>query len=202
MKRHFSSIVFALTFLIFLPQFLAAQINWYKYQGNPVLRAGSPGSWDDNLLIWAKVLFEDSTFHLWYGATRNNVSYEQMRVGYASSPDGIHWTKYDDPATTNPPYAESDPVLGLGPPGSFDEHSVINGPVLYDGVEFKMWYNGFSGPAWGTGHIKGGLATSPNGIHWTKADSVNPIFEVGPPGSWDSFCAAGRQHLQNVVYRQ
>ena len=52
---------------------------------------------------------------MWYGASDG----DNFRIGYATSSDGIAWTKYDDPSTTAPPYAESDPVLGLGP-GSFE----------------------------------------------------------------------------------
>ena len=35
--------------------------------------------------------------------------------------NGNDWVKYDDPTTTNPPFAESDPVLKFGNPGSWDE---------------------------------------------------------------------------------
>ena len=40
------------------------------------------------------------------------------QIGMATSPDGITWTKYDDPATTDAAFAASDPVMV--PPAHFD----------------------------------------------------------------------------------
>jgi hypothetical protein len=42
-----------------------------------------------------------------------------------------------------------------------------------------MWYSGFDGITTRIGH-----AYSSNGIAWTK-DTLNPVLEDGPPGSWD-----------------
>jgi hypothetical protein len=52
------------------------------------------------------------------------------KIGYATSTDGIMWTKYDNPATTNPPYAESDPVLVPGSPGTYDDEGLYFQSVL------------------------------------------------------------------------
>ena len=61
--------------------------------------------------------------------------------GMATSADGTSWTKYDDPGTTEAPFAESDPVLQPSPPGWDAEdvkYSVMNTDpgweMLYKGL--------------------------------------------------------------------
>lgn len=44
-------------------------------------------------------------------------------MGLATSPDGATWTKHDDPATTERPFAASDPVLVA--PGLVEDPSVM-----------------------------------------------------------------------------
>ena len=74
-------------------------------------------------------------------------------------------------------------ILELGPAGSFDETNAKYPCVLKVGNEWWMWYNGRSADSF-TGQI--GLATSPDGLSWTKANGGEPIFRHGPPGAPDS----------------
>jgi predicted GH43/DUF377 family glycosyl hydrolase len=90
------------------------------------------------------------------------------RVGYATSNDGVGWTKY-----------VGNPVLDIGPAGAFDDVSVTEVCVIRDGTSYKMWYTGNDG-----GPI--GLATSPDGVNWTK-HAANPVFGFGAQGTWDAF---------------
>ena len=164
-------------------------INWDKYESNPVIDSGSTGEWDNGGLAPKSVIFDGTIYRMWY------VGYDVLnwhRVGYATSPDGINWTKYDDPATTAPPFAESDPVLKPGLIGSWDYDDVFGGSVLFDGSIFHMWYGALELSTFTT---RIGYATSPDGIHWKKYDDPtttvppfvesDPIFFPGPNGSWD-----------------
>ncbi len=69
-----------------------------KHPANPVLRRGSPGTWDDaRAIAYGEVLLDDGKFRIWYSGTdrdtvRNRYS-GGYRVGYAESEDGIHWVK-------------------------------------------------------------------------------------------------------------
>ena len=49
-------------------------------------------------------------------------------IGYATSPDGLAWTKYPQP------------VLSHGPAGSADSFSAADPTVLKDGSTWKMWW--------------------------------------------------------------
>lgn len=90
----------------------------------------------------------------------------------ATSEDGIRWKK------------TADPVLPLGPPGSWDEDSHAGPCVLKLPDGFHMFYLG-SGTwqggktAWRVGH-----ATSPDGLKWTKSGDA-PVLDIGKSGDWD-----------------
>ncbi len=70
----------------------------------PVLTAGSVLEWDSGGLFMHSFLPTDDGYALYYHPFRSG-------IGMATSPDGIAWTKYDDPTTTNTLYANSDPVF-------------------------------------------------------------------------------------------
>jgi predicted GH43/DUF377 family glycosyl hydrolase len=82
------------------------------------------------------------------------------KIGYATSPDGIIWTKH--PA----------PVLEPGGSRSWDSYTVELGSVIWSGSLYLMWYAG--GP-FGSSPVAVGLATSPDGISWSKYPG-NPVM--------------------------
>jgi predicted GH43/DUF377 family glycosyl hydrolase len=138
-------------------------VVWTMDPNNPVLTAGADGEWDD-VYVWGGPLTHDGTgFHLWY----TGYDGEHERIGYATSPDGSVWTKY-----------ESNPVVDIGPPGSFDEHHAWPWSVVVADGTHRMWYTGqdFAGGS------RIGYADSSDGISWTKHPT--PVLEVGP--GWDS----------------
>lgn len=75
------------------------QFNWKPCQNNPVLSHGAPGTWDENIRERMRVIYEDGKFHGWYGGWKGKYDKDQpnqVHMGYATSDDGIHWTKYSD----------------------------------------------------------------------------------------------------------
>ena len=152
------------TLILLLPMLLFAQTEWVKDTGNPVLDVGPKGSWDETSVTAPCVIVDGTTYKMWYtGYDSSN-----YRIGYATSSDGINWTKADN----------VNPVLDLGVADTWDNESVAGPCVLYDGDIYKMWYSGNNETI---GVI--GYATSPDGITWTKHD--NPVLELGLAGSWD-----------------
>jgi len=146
-----------------------AQTEWTKHAGNPVLVEGSAGSWDENCLVEASVLFDGTNYKMWYGGQGGSDNAGNMSIGYATSPDGLEWTKYS-----------GNPVLGLGADGSWDDYYVGYPWVVYDGTTYHMWYGGAE-----LLHFRIGYATSPDGITWTKHAS-NPVLDTGALGSWET----------------
>ncbi|MBC8236139.1 hypothetical protein H8E77_41865, partial [bacterium] len=139
-------------------------IVWTNYEGNPVLDVGVPGAWDDYHVFGPSVLFDDGTYKMWYtGYDGSN-----YRIGYATSTDGIVWTKY-----------ANNPVLDLGASGAWDDVHVYTPSVLFEDGTYKMWYTGYDGS-----HSRIGYAISTDGIDWDKYEG-NPVLNLGAPGAWD-----------------
>ncbi|KYH36506.1 MAG: hypothetical protein AYL29_013250 [Candidatus Bathyarchaeota archaeon B24] len=64
---------------------------WKKYEGNPILKPGDWGSWDDGGFSEAGVTYRDGVFHVFYGGTKTT---KLESVGYAYSFDGYNFIKY------------------------------------------------------------------------------------------------------------
>jgi predicted GH43/DUF377 family glycosyl hydrolase len=140
-------------------------ITWTKYSGNPVLNIGGVGAWDDAHVAYPSVLKDsDGTYKMWYSG-HDGASW---RIGYATSTDGVNWTKYS-----------SNPVLNLGASGTWDDAHVLTGKVIKENGVYKMWYAGHDGSRWRIGY-----ATSTDGVNWTKYSS-NPVLNLGAGGTWD-----------------
>ncbi|MDQ2946151.1 MAG: hypothetical protein M3Y27_09465 [Acidobacteriota bacterium] len=75
---------------------------------------------------------------------------------------------------------EAQPVLGLGPYGSWDEWGVADPYVIEDSGSLYMFYLGMDRAQ----RQRLGVATSTDGASWTKLRS-NPVLELGSFGTFD-----------------
>jgi uncharacterized repeat protein (TIGR01451 family) len=138
-------------------------MNWTKEAANPVLSPGQ--SWEVEGVRAGSVIYDGGLYKMWYtGYDSGWVG----RIGYATSPDGVAWTKHG-----------SNPVLDVGASGSWEDDEVSGPTVIKEGGTYHMWYTGYDGMTSRIGH-----ATSSNGTNWTK-DPANPVLDIGPPGDWD-----------------
>jgi len=146
-------------------------VDWVKYAGNPVLTVASPGAWDGENIWSVYIIVEGAAYKMWYsGGDGTN-----FRIGYATSPDGVTWTKYS-----------GNPVMDVSPVGSWDSSFIYYPNIVFNGSAYEMWYSGSSAyDAFAIGH-----ATSPDGLAWTR-DSGNPVLSMGAPGSWESMVIIG-----------
>ena len=134
----------------------------------PILIQGSAGEWDSGQLsIPSVVQLGDGTFRMVYTASDESGF---MQIGMATSDDGIVWSKYDDPSTTEAPYAESDPVLLAGESGEWDDNAVYQPNIILTSDGWVMVYKSFSSRGSDIG-----IATSDDGFIWTKF-AANPIL--------------------------
>lgn len=188
MKSSFTTVILTALFLVSTVTFSFAQVNWTRQNdGNPVLDPGPSGAWDNEFVGSPSVLFYGNTYHMWYwGGT----DYNLRGIGYATSPDGITWTKYDDSTTTSLPFAESDRVLYPGQQGTWDDASVATPSVLLIESTYHMWYAGTQDPTHSE-LISIGHATSTDGINWQKDIQNNPVLHPGVTGTWDDVFVFG-----------
>ena len=133
-------------------------IDWAIYDNNPVLATGAEGSWDEQEANGPAVIKDGGIYQMWYHGC--NADYSICSIGYATSANGLDWVKHP-----------GNPVL-TGAGGEWDESYMFWPSVVKDGSTYKMWYLSLDGEI--------GLATSPDGVSWTKyAD--NPVLSEG----WD-----------------
>lgn len=140
-------------------------IYWTKFNGNPVLRNGNPGSFDSEHVQYGSVLFINDQYWMWYSGHNG----QAWQIGLATSSDGIQWTKHPN-----------NPVLTIGNSGEWDSYGIPAATVLYDGHVFRMWYSA-NGPQYVQAS---GYAESSDGIHWKKHPN-NPVL-TPVPGPWES----------------
>jgi hypothetical protein len=153
-------------------------VEWTIDPANPVLRRGDPGDWDDVGAGLGAVIHDGTEFRLWYGGGDGQV----VRVGYATSTDGSVWNKYDNP------------IIDVGPPGSFDDTFVGPGSVIFHDGLYRMWYFAARtvGPDdydWRIGYA---WSDDPAGLIWTK----HPEPVLGPRPGHDRMTVLGI----NVVF--
>ncbi|MBI4243625.1 MAG: hypothetical protein HY606_06005, partial [Planctomycetes bacterium] len=121
-KEKFVSKIYMCRFLGFLVlgfllscRFAYAElgVDWVKYEGNPVLTLGAYGSWEADHVHNAVVIKEGTIYKMWY----NGYDGQRSRTGYATSPDGVNWTKYS-----------GNPVL-----------SATIGTIIFEDGVYKAW---------------------------------------------------------------
>ena len=135
---------------------------WTKYKDNPVVQADAR---------WPCVLYEpeDSAapYKMWFNVGRGDA------ILYTTSTDGITW-------------ASPQTVMGRGPAGTYDDMDVAAPRVIKVKNEYWMYYtagtSAITFPFGEWGHFVA-IATSPDGVHWTKRRTV---LSRGAPGEWDS----------------
>ena len=152
-------------------------ISW-SVRSNPVLTA-TAGMWDSYTVEAPYVIRESGQYKMWYTGSPDFVSFS---IGYATSEDGINWTK---DTLHNPVFEPGTQLWELAGPGYCCVMSVSGG--------YKMWYT--SAQANGLKEYTG-YATSFDGISWERDTLNNPVLGPGAAGQWDEFLTV----LPRVLY--
>jgi hypothetical protein len=124
---------------------------------NPVLDAGPDGSWDGGWVRNASVFPSDTGWTMYYlGAAHVTDGAGYGNVGIATSDDGVVWSKVDEP------------VLVADPESRFEDGGFNRIQVKFIDDQYLLTFAGKTGG-------NRGLATSPDGVVWTR-DERNPIL--------------------------
>ena len=121
-------------------------LDLFSYAGstnnNIVLVPGAAGSFDSVRTSHPHVIKDGDVYRMWYGGYQAGAA-NTWDVGYATSPDGINWTKSLD-----------SPVLVASQAWEMTTGYRENQApwVLYDAGLYEMWYYGTSSPAWEMGY--------------------------------------------------
>ena len=76
-------------------RFSSAQTSLTPYQGNPVISLGNPGAWDAGWVGFGRTILYDGVYYIFYEASPNFFT-DPIAIGYATSTDGISFTKYEN----------------------------------------------------------------------------------------------------------
>jgi predicted GH43/DUF377 family glycosyl hydrolase len=137
-------------------------------------RTGDPALFDAARVECPMVLRWKDQWLIYYTAITLTDGQVDSTIGRAVSDDLIHWR-------------DRRRVLQRGPEGAFD-HGGNSGPFVWaEGDELRMVYIGFPRMGYESRPGRHGLATSRDGLHWTRAD-FNPIHDPGPKGAWNDEC--------------
>ena len=140
--------------------------SWVKDSTNNPILSPSVSGWDSDSIGASIVWKEGSTWHMLYRGVEANGKY---RVGYATSSDGINWTRWNGNNCSDT--TGDGCVLNTGDTGTWDEGDIEPGfGVIKVGSTYYLTYSNI-----GTSERKVGIATSTDLINWTK-DSNNPIM--------------------------
>lgn len=145
----------------------------------PVLELGPSGAWDSRQVTSPNVLKTENGYVMYYEG-----SGQKSMIGMATSTDGVTWVKYDDPDTTEPLYAESDPIL-MPDNEAWDSKRMLDPNVVATEAGWVMVYTSTGGSKkFSAGPYDFGYATSSDGVHWTKAVE-NPILSSNNHPTWN-----------------
>jgi predicted GH43/DUF377 family glycosyl hydrolase len=147
----------------------------WERMDQPVLARGHRSEWDGGYMIPSTILKkQDGTYMLWYTGGANFTDRPASYIGLATSADGINWIKYNNPATTDHPFADSDPVLTNTKHSKPYNDYPWTPYVLETSMGFEMYFS-YQSDQEGIEKSEIGYATSPDGIHWKKY-SENPVY--------------------------
>ena len=144
-------------------KFADFMVDFTPYEANPVFQGTGTDTWDKHIRERGFILKEDGEYKMWYtGYTEDS---EPKYLGYATSDDGINWSRYSD-----------EPIFS----GKWTEDMFI----IKDGGMYYMYAEGT--------HDIAHLLTSTDGINWQEqgdlvilgagGESIPPPY--GTPVVW------------------
>jgi predicted GH43/DUF377 family glycosyl hydrolase len=134
---------------------------WKRMSGRPVLSPELP--WEKGALMCPNVLWDEEArlFRMWYCG---GDQYEPDAIGYATSPDGLHWSKHP-----------SNPVFKPLAENIWEQYKVAGAQVLRHRGWYYIAYIGYRD----IDHAQIGIARSSDGItNWVRHPQ-NPIIRPG-----------------------
>ncbi|MEJ5263062.1 MAG: hypothetical protein WHT45_10305 [Ignavibacterium sp.] len=151
--------------------------TWSDNPTNPVITGGN-NYYDNYGIAQPVIMYDENKYKMWYYSDAGNA---RKYVLYAESSDGINWVKHPNP------------VLVPGNSGSWDSWAVHPGSIIKENGIYKMYYSGWA-DQYGEWYI--GLATSTDGINWSK--KPNPVLYPG--SDWEYQIASSYVIKINNLY--
>ncbi len=143
--------------------------NWKRMRDKPVVWPEAP--WEKESVMCPSVIWDQTSglFRMWYSG---GDKYEPDAIGYATSPDGLHWTK------------SPTPVFRPEPGNVWEQYKVAGAQVFEHGGWFYIVYIGYRD----MDHAQIGIARSRDGLtNWVR-NPKNPIVRPTQDGFDQDAC--------------
>jgi len=139
---------------------------WKRMSREPVLSSDQP--WEKVAVMCPHVIWDEKLklYRMWYSGGEQ---YEPDAIGYATSPDGLRWTKWP-----------ANPVFAADPRQPWEQRKVTAGQVVYRDGWYHLFYIGFHD----VDHAQIGVARSRDGVGNWQRHAANPFIRPGE-GAWD-----------------
>lgn len=129
-------------------------VDFVPYRENPVFAGTGGDTWDAKIRERGWILREGDQYYLWYTGY-NDARSDRHLLGYATSPDGLHWTRWPD-----------NPI--------FTRTWIEDVQVVRDGDAYLMFSEGRHDE-----HIH--ALTSKDRIHWEELGPLDIRDTAGKP---------------------
>jgi predicted GH43/DUF377 family glycosyl hydrolase len=141
--------------------------RWKRGSDRPVLSPEK--AWEKVAVMCPHVLYDEKekVYRMWYSGGEQ---YEPDAIGYATSPDGLKWSKH-----------EGNPIFRPSKECAWEKDRVTACQVVQRGGWHVMFYIGFRD----RDRAQIGLARSCDGITGWQRHAANPIIGPGK-GRWDA----------------
>jgi beta-1,2-mannobiose phosphorylase / 1,2-beta-oligomannan phosphorylase len=133
--------------------FPPAMVKFVPYRDNPLFAGTGGDTWDRMIRERGFILREEGMYHLWYTGYNPDRS-ETKYLGYATSPDGITWTRYN-----------GNPI--------FDQSWVEDVFVVKVGGNYTMFAEGL--------HDQVHMLTSKDRVDWRDHGKLDIRYTSGKP---------------------
>jgi beta-1,2-mannobiose phosphorylase / 1,2-beta-oligomannan phosphorylase len=201
-------------------QFPKELVEFVPYDHNPVFSGTDTDTWDQHIRERGYILFEDNIYKMWYTGYRGGDD-DPKSLGYATSADGIKWTRYPE----NPVFSEkwTEDMFVIKENGTYFMYAEGKSDIAHlltsgDGINWHEQGNlvilGATGdtipPPYGTPSvwIENGewylfyernddaiwIARSTDHINWKNVQD-EPVLSRGP-GAYDSGAVAANQVIR------
>ncbi len=140
--------------------------KWTRMSARPAVSPERP--WEKVAVMCPHVLYDEKerVYRMWYSGGEQ---YEPNAIGYATSDDGVRWTKH-----------EKNPIFRPDPDNAWEKDRVTACQVIRRADWHLMFYIGFRDES----HAQIGVARSRDGIAGWQRHPANPIIRPGRD-KWD-----------------
>lgn len=142
-------------------------LSWSRLNGGAaVLTPGAAGAWDSEVTFDPHPRIYGTTTYLYYGGQKDTAGTKTRGIGYATSANGVSFTKY-----------ASNPILT--PTGGDSQINLGAMSIIGDATSFTMWHDSSTTP---DHRYINRVVTTDGGATW---DTVDHDW-FGPGSGWDS----------------